>query len=102
MKIRSNKTKPIPERKHSEASPITIATKSMLDPLVFDLMGSVKEKKVDKVGKIKMSDMDIFGEPIKFNWNKSGSYKTNTGVMFSGLYCVVLGFITWTYFGEFM
>jgi hypothetical protein len=22
--------------------------------------------------------------------------------MFSGLYCVVLGFITWTYFGEFM
>jgi hypothetical protein len=27
-----------------------------LDPLVFDLIGSVQEKKVEKAGKIKMSD----------------------------------------------
>jgi hypothetical protein len=44
----------------------------------------------------------MFGEPIKFNWNKSDSYKTKTGVGFTALYLVVLGYISWVYFGEFI
>jgi hypothetical protein len=44
----------------------------------------------------------MFGEPIRFNWNKSECYKTKTGVMFTALFVLVLGFIIYSYFGEFI
>jgi hypothetical protein len=73
-----------------------------LDPMLLDLVGNVKEKKVDKSARMKISDWDIFGEPIKFNWNKSDSYKTKTGVVFTALYVLVLGYIIWMYLSEFI
>jgi hypothetical protein len=102
MELSSNKVEPQPVPKNFQASPKTSATKAILDPGLVELMGNVKEKKIDKSGKMRISDYDIFGEPIKFNWNKSDSYKTKTGVVFTALYLVVLGYISWMYFGEFI
>jgi hypothetical protein len=44
----------------------------------------------------------MFGEPIRFNWNKSDCYKTKTGVIFTALYVLVLGFVIFSYFREFI
>jgi hypothetical protein len=65
-------------------------------------MGNVKENKNGKSKKMRLSDWDIFGEPIKLNWNKSESYKTKTGVVFTAFYFLALGYITWMYFTEFI
>ena len=88
MNFRSNKTKPQPFPKNLEtAQP---ATKVKLEPVLLELIGNVTEKKVDKSNKMKISDFDVFGEPIKLNWNKSDSYKTKTGVVFTAIYVVTL------------
>jgi hypothetical protein len=102
MKLRSNEAPPQPVPKNLQASPPTSATKVKLNPALLELMGNVKEKKIDKSGKTRISDWDIFGEPIGFNWNKSGYYKTKTGVVFTAFYFVLLGYINWVYFGEFL
>jgi hypothetical protein len=102
MDFRSNKIVPHPSPKDLKASPPTLAPKTRLDPTFLNLMDNVKEKIIDKSNAMSISDYDIFGEPIKFNWNKSDSYKTKTGAVFTGLYVVVLVFLFWVYFGEFV
>ena len=48
MKLfRSNKTKPQPVPQILKATPPTSPIKARLDPALLDLMGNVKEKKVD-------------------------------------------------------
>jgi hypothetical protein len=80
----------------------TPKAKSAFNPMLIALMDNVKEKRIDKSNQYKISSWDIFGEPMKFNWNKSDSYKTKTGVVFTAIYAIVLGIIIWVYFSEFV
>jgi hypothetical protein len=52
MKFRSNKTSPQPVRQNFQATPPTpptSANKAKLDPVFLDLIGNIKEKKVNKM-----------------------------------------------------
>jgi hypothetical protein len=102
MKSISNKTSPQTLPQKLDAISLTSPPNAKLDPVLLDLMGNVKEKKDSKSNPMKISDWDIFGEPIKFNWNKSNSYKTKTGVGFTALFVAALGYVIWVYFGEFI
>jgi hypothetical protein len=70
--------------------------------MLLNSIGNEKEKYVEKSKKMRMSDWDIFGEPIKLSWNKSESYKTKTGVVFTAIYFLAIGYVTWMYFTEFI
>jgi hypothetical protein len=102
MKFISNKTSPQPVLPNLWVSPPTSPTNAQLDPMLHDPIGNVKEKKDIKSNSMRMADWDMFGEPIKLNWNKSDSYKTKTGVGFTALFVAALGYVIWVYFGEFI
>jgi hypothetical protein len=99
MELRSNQAPPQPVPHNLQASPPT-STKAQLGSVLLELLGNVKEKKVTKSNKMRISDYSIFGEPIKFSWNKSDAYRTNSGFVFTLLFVAVLGYIIWLYFGE--
>ena len=55
MKFRSNNTRPKTVPQILKARPPTLATKTSLDPMLLDLMGTVNEKKFDKPDKMRIS-----------------------------------------------
>ena len=55
MELRSNQAPPQPVPNNLQASPPT-STNAKLNPALLDLMGNVKEKKVSKSKKMRMSD----------------------------------------------
>ncbi len=56
MNLKSNKTslQPVPQK--SESSPPTSPPNANLDPILLDLIGNVKEKKVSKSNPMRISD----------------------------------------------
>jgi hypothetical protein len=55
MNFTSNKIKPQHVQQNFEPTG-PLATKAKLDPAFLDLMGNIKEKKIDKSGKMRMAD----------------------------------------------
>jgi hypothetical protein len=55
MNIGSKKIKPQPVSQNCEPSG-PLPKKAILNPMLFDLMGNVKEKKVEKSGKMRIAD----------------------------------------------
>jgi hypothetical protein len=55
MNLKPNKTTPLPFPQNLEAAQ-PLATKVKLNPELLDLVGNIKEKKVEKPDKMKMSD----------------------------------------------
>ena len=102
MEITSIKIAPPKPSTLESSSPMDKSkVKTAFNPMLMALMDNVKEKGIDKSNQYRISSWDIFGEPVKFNWNKSDSYKTKTGVVFTAIYAIILGFIIWVYFSEF-
>jgi hypothetical protein len=55
MNIKSNKTLPQPVPQNLEG-PQPLPTKAKLDPVLLDLIGNIKEKKIDWSDKMAVSD----------------------------------------------